>query len=218
MARPSLAAQATDGRRLNSRSHLRLVSAGPDQESDAGLLSRATARDQQAFAALVERHFAIVFRVVWRMMKGHSDAEDMAQEAFLRLWRNPEQVREAAALRGWLIRVACNLVTDRYRTSEGGSIAELEEQADDRPAADEEIDKGRAAAAIDAAVAALPDRQRLALTLVHFEQMSQAAAAEVMEVSVEALESLLARARRALKTGLAPRKQELLTALAAERT
>lgn len=209
---------ATDGKSLRDRSHLRLVAAGPDLETDADLLSRAVMKDQRAFAALAERHFSVVYRVVWRLMKGHADAEDVTQEAFLRLWNNSSQVREAHALRSWLIRVASNLAMDRFRRAGQDGHELPEDIADGRPAADDEIDRSRAASSVDEAVAGLPDRQRLALTLVHFEHLSNIAAAEVMEVTVEALESLLARARRALKASLAPRKQELLTALAAERT
>ncbi len=171
--------------------------AGLDQPSDADLLARAGAPDQAAFALLVDRHFPVVHRVVWRMMSGHADAEDIAQEAFLRLWRDPSQVREAGALRGWLIRVANNLVMDRFRTKPMQEIDEGFEIADGRASAEEALDRSRAVATIDAAVAGLPERQRLALTLVHFEQMTNIAAAAIMEVSVDALESLLARAAAA---------------------
>ena len=93
------------------RANLKLVTAGSDQATDADLLARAIARDQNAFTELVDRHFQLVHRVVWRMMNGHADAEDVAQEAFLRLWRNPAQVREGGAVKGWLMRVASNLST-----------------------------------------------------------------------------------------------------------
>lgn len=194
------------------------ASAGLDQVPDADLLARAATRDQAAFAALVDRHFPVVHRVVWRMMNGHADAEDVAQEAFLRLWREPAQVREAGALRGWLIRVASNLVMDRFRTKPMQEIDDGFEIADERSTAEESLDRSRAVATIDAAVAGLPERQRLALTLVHFEQMTNIAAAAIMEVSVDALESLLARARRSLKQRLAADKTLLLATLATERT
>lgn len=199
-------------------SHLRSVPAGLDQATDADLLSHARSRDGKAFTALVDRHFPVVYRVVWRMMNGHADAEDVAQEAFLRLWRDPSQVREGGALRGWLIRVASNLVMDRFRAKPMQEIDENFEMADGRGTAEDALDKSRAVATIDAAVASLPERQKLALTLVHFEHMTNTAAATIMEVSVDALESLLARARRSLKDRLAPDKTTLLATLAAERT
>ena len=192
--------------------------AGLHQAADADLLARAGRGDGDAFAALVDRHLPVVHRVVWRMMNGHADAEDVAQEALLRLWRDPSQVREAGALRGWLIRVASNLVMDRYRTKPMQEIDDGLEIADDRDNAEDALDRSRAVATIDAAVAGLPERQKLALTLVHFEHMTNIAAAAVMEVSVDALESLLARARRSLKDRLAPEKTMLLSTLSAERT
>jgi RNA polymerase sigma-70 factor (ECF subfamily) len=203
---------------LPAASQLRVVAAGLDQVADADLLARARNKDGNAFAVLVDRHFPVVHRVVWRMLKGHADAEDVAQEAFLRLWRDPAQVRDGAALKGWLMRVATNLVMDRYRAKPADQLDETVEVSDGRASADEEIDRGRAVAAIDVAVASLPERQKLALTLVHFEHMSNIAAAAIMEISVEALESLLARARRTLKERLAPNRNHLLATLAAERT
>lgn len=202
---------------MPNASHLRSVPAGLDQASDADLLARTAVGEQRAFAALVDRHFAVVHRVVWRMLNGHADAEDVAQEAFLRLWRNPGQVRDGAAVKGWLMRVATNVVMDRHRATPMQQINEEFEVADDRATAEEQIDKSRAVACIDAAVASLPQRQKLALTLVHFEHLTNIAAAEIMELSVDALESLLARARRSLKERLAQNKNSLLATLAAER-
>lgn len=211
-------AAVTDRRVLLNGRDPAKASAGLDHSTDTDLLARAATQDAAAFAALVDRHFHVVHRVVWRMMNGHADAEDVAQEAFLRLWRNPSQVREAGALRGWLIRVASNLVMDRFRAKPMQDINAGLEVADTRSSAEETLDRGRAVAAIDAAVAQLPERQKLALTLVHFEQMTNIAAAAIMEVSVEALESLLARARRSLKERLAADKTMLLATLATERT
>ena len=199
-------------------SHLRSIPTGLDHATDTDLLVRAGSRDASAFATLVDRHFPVVHRVVWRMMNGHADAEDVAQEAFLRLWRDPAQVREGAALRGWLMRVATNMVTDRFRVKPMKTMDDGIEVADERASAEEHIDRSRAVAAIDAAVASLPERQKLALTLVHFEHMTNITAASIMEVSVDALESLLARARRSLKEQLAANKTALLATLSAERT
>ncbi|MCA0433534.1 MAG: sigma-70 family RNA polymerase sigma factor [Proteobacteria bacterium] len=191
-------------------------SGGSHPHTDADLLAASVRKDQRAFALLVERHFALVYRVVWRQMNGHADAEDVAQEAFLRLWKNPGQVREAGALKGWLLRVASNLVTDRFRKAPAETLGDDDVFVDGRDNAEEALGRRQVATAIDDAIAQLPERQRLALTLVHFEQLSNAAAAAVLEVSVDALESLLARARRTLKEKLNPQKQLLLAGLAAE--
>lgn len=183
---------------------------------DAGLLAEAAQGDQRAFAELVRRHFPAVYRVTWRMTKGAADTEDIVQEAFLKLWRNPAQVRDAQALRGWLMRVASNAVIDGARRMKPQELDSLPEPADPAPGAGEQIDRTKAAEEIHRAVSDLPDRQRLALAMVHFEGMSNIEAAEVMEVSVDALESLLARGRRALKQSLAASWRGLLVSLDGE--
>lgn len=190
--------------------------AAPDP-SDAELLARSEGRDQQAFAALVARHYRPVYGLVWRLMNGHADAEDVTQQTFLKLWSDPGQLRDAQALRGWLYRVAGNLVTDRARRKPLTPLEEAAEVADEAPSVDGVMAGTEAKAAVDRAIARLPERQKLALSLVHISGMSNIDAAAAMAVSVEALESLLARARRGLKEALAGQKQELLAALAAGR-
>jgi RNA polymerase sigma-70 factor, ECF subfamily len=186
----------------------------PAESADAHLLAAAGGGNQNAFSQLVKRHYPVVYRVVWRMMSGHADSQDVTQEAFLRLWNNPKQLRDASALRGWLIRVATNLVNDRHRGQPTLALTEANEPEDTRDVAPEALERQRVSRRIDAAIARLPDRQRLVLTLVHFEQFSNIKAAEAMEMSVDALESLLARARRALKQDLNGEWQDLLHAIA----
>ena len=191
---------------------------GLHQISDADLLLAASRQDQSAFAQLVERYYGIVHRVVWRTTNGHADAEDIAQEAFLRLWKNPGQVREAKALKGWLMRVASNLAMDRFRNKPLAELDAAAEVSDGRPNAEQNLARNWATKRVDGAIAGLAERQRLALSLVHFEQLSNIEAADVMEISVDALESLLSRARRALKQHLAADKILLLATLNNEDT
>jgi RNA polymerase sigma-70 factor, ECF subfamily len=197
---------------------LRMRTSPVDWQSrgDADLLAAAAARNQQAFAVLISRYYQPVHRVAWRLAAGHVDAEDITQEAFLKLWNNPAQLREAAALKGWLMRVASNLVMDKYRQKPMGNIEEAEAVVDLTPLASETIDHKRIASRVDAAIASLPDRQKLALTFVHFEHMTNISAAAAMEISVDALESLLARARRGLKQILANDGRQMLAILAQE--
>ncbi len=195
---------------------------GRDVESsvtspDEGLLRAISAKDQSAFNKLVQRHYAVVYRVVWRMLNGHADAEDVTQETFLRLWNNPSQIKDAAALRGWLVRVASNLVYDRSRRNRTTEIEKADEIPDDASNAAEQLDQSRASQRLNDAIARLPDRQRLALTLVQFEQFSNIAAASALEISVDACESLLARARRTLKQELSKDYRSMLQALSGER-
>ncbi len=184
--------------------------------TDAALLAASVQRNQQAFAVLVQRYHVSVYRVAWRLNGGHVDTDDIAQETFLKLWNNPGQLREAAALKGWLMRVASNLVMDRYRRKPMLELEHAEDVVDAAMSAPAMLDQSYVTKIIDAAIASLPDRQKLALALVHFEHMTNIAAASAMEISVDALESLLARARRGLKEKLGPSGRQLLATLATQ--
>ena len=181
--------------------------------TDAGLLEAAAGGSHAAFAEIVSRHFQPVYRLVWRMTGGAADAEDVAQDAFVKLWKNPAQVRDAAALKGWLMRVASNAVIDGSRRPKQSPLEDAPEVADPQAVPDAPLDRAEAARLVDARIAALPERQRLALTLVYFEGMSNIEAASVMEVSVDALESLLARARRSLRESLSAEWRDLIDGL-----
>ena len=183
------------------------------QMTDAGLLEAAAGRNHAAFGEIVSRYHQPVYRLVWRMTGGAADAEDIAQEAFVKLWQNPAQVREAGALKGWLMRVASNAVIDRSRRPRHGDLDAVPEVHDPQARPDAPLDRSEAAKLIDGRIAALPDRQRLALSLVYFEGLSNIDAAQVMDVSIEAIESLLARARRSLKESLSAEWRELLGGL-----
>jgi RNA polymerase sigma-70 factor (ECF subfamily) len=182
----------------------------PTADPDSALLAAAASGDEKAFAQLVERHYDIVYRVVWRVTSGHADTQDIVQEAFLKLWNNPGQVRQGAALRGWLMRVGTNLAIDRARRKQASNIDDQPEIAASGPDALDQVLGDRSANEINSALARLPERQRLALSLVYFENMSNIEAARAMEISVEAIESLLARGRRALKADLKDRWRDLL--------
>lgn len=177
---------------------------------DEALLERIRDGDQRAFAELVSVYFDAVYRVAWRTLGGSDGAEDVAQEAFLRLWRNPGQLRSGSAVRAWLMRVASNLAIDRHRRRGPIVASEPPDVADDTPGADADLRRGQVAAEIDAAVAALPERQRMALVLCHFEGLGNKEIAEAMDLTVEAVESLLGRARRALRASLAGRWKDLI--------
>lgn len=186
---------------------------GLHSESDADLLAAAVKRDAAAFGRLVVKYHTLVYRVVWRFTNGNAESEDIAQEAFLKLWNNPGQVREAGAIKGWLVRVAHNLALDWFRNRIKGAGLDAVDVEDQRPTAEDQLNRDWVSRRINTAVAALPDRQKLALTLVHFEYFSQPDAASAMELSVDAFESLLARARRALKEQLVNDRQDLLESL-----
>jgi RNA polymerase sigma-70 factor (ECF subfamily) len=177
------------------------------------LLARLARRDEAAFAELIRHHFDRIYRIAWRVLGGAADAEDVAQEAFLKAWTAPGQIRDARAIGAWLSRVATNLALDRLRRRRPDTPGELPDLADPAAAADRGLQRTSLEAEVAAALTALPDRQRAALVLVHFEGLGNVEAAEMLGVSVEAVESLLARARRSLKLAFADRWRELVQEL-----
>jgi RNA polymerase sigma-70 factor (ECF subfamily) len=174
---------------------------------DTELVARYAAGDQAAARLLTHRHAPRVFALARRMLGDTAEAEDVTQEAMLRLWRIAPEWEERAALGTWLYRVASNLCIDRLRRRR--PTAEVPDLPDERPGVLRGLEARDRAAALQAALARLPDRQRLAVLLRHFEDRSNPEIAAVLEVSVEAVESLLARARRALAADLADRRAEL---------
>lgn len=180
---------------------------------DAVLLEGVVAGDETAFATLVDRHYSLVFRLSARVLGNAADAEDVTQEAFVKLWRNPPVLRNQAALKGWLVRVARNLAIDRLRRARNTSDSELELLVDTSTAPDGHLRHGQAADEVSAALAQLPERQRTALQLTYFEALGNQETASIMDVSVEAVESLLSRARRSLRTLLNPVWADLIDEL-----
>jgi len=181
-----------------------LARTGPDDnEDEAALLARVAAGEAEAFRRLVDRHLPTVLAVARRMLKDDAEAEDVAQETLLRLWRNAAGLELGVhGTRPWLRRVVSNLCIDRVRSRRNTTVMETvpEEVA---PASQvRQLAERELSQRVDAALKGLPERQRLALTLFHYEGMSQIEVGEVMGISDEAVESLLARARRALKVAL----------------
>lgn len=173
------------------------------RNDEAVLVAEAGAGDGRAFGVLMERHLGVVVSVARRMLRDDAEAEDVAQEAFLRLWRSGATLEIGpAGIRPWLHRVVSNLCLDRVR---GQGRVKVVEELPEVPepakqlAALESQDVQRR---VEVAMQKLPDRQRLALTLFHFEGLSQIEIGNVLGVSDEAVESLLSRARRQLKAEL----------------
>lgn len=177
--------------------------------TDDELIRRYARGDAAAARALVERQAPRLLSLARRMLGDAAEAEDVAQEAMLRLWRAAASWRPGEAKAGtWLYRVASNLCLDRLRRRR--PTGELpEDAADGRPSTLADMARADRAAALDAALAELPERQRLAIVLRHIEERGNPEIAETLGVSVEAVESLLARGRRALAARLAPRREEL---------
>lgn len=179
-------------------------------DPDAHLVRRIGQGDQRAARALVDRHLGRMLTLARRMLGDEAEAEDVAQEVFLRVWRTAARWKPGAAkFETWMHRVALNLCYDRLRRRREVVTDTLPEQIDDAPSAFDALASEQSASRVEAAVLALPERQRAAITLVAFQEMSNVDAAEALGVSVEALESLLARGRRSLRAALSNEIAEL---------
>lgn len=180
------------------------------EASDDALLVLYANGDPAAARVLTERLTPRIFGLAHRMLGDAAEAEDVAQEAMLRLWRiAPDWRQGEAKVSTWLFRVVSNLVTDRLRRRRGIGLDQVAEPEDDRPGVEEKMQRDARAAALNAALAELPERQRLAVVLRHIEGLANPAIAEVLEISVEAVESLIARGKRALADRLLARRDEI---------
>jgi RNA polymerase sigma-70 factor, ECF subfamily len=176
--------------------------------SDDELMRAAGAGDRAAFGRIVARHLSRMTAIAFRITGSRGDAEEIVQEAFLRAWlKSPTWLDRAqraggAAFTTWLGRVVVNLCLDRKRRAAPLPIEAAADVADPSPDAFTATAGAEIAARVAAAVGTLPERQRAAIVLCHYEGVSNIEAAEMLDVSVGALESLLVRARKTLRAAL----------------
>jgi RNA polymerase sigma-70 factor (ECF subfamily) len=178
---------------------------------DEALLKLFANGDRVAAKVLTLRLTPRVYRQAYRILKDQAEAEDIAQEAMLRLWKTaPDWRQDQAKITTWLYQVTANLCTDRLRRRKpADALDAVPEPEDAADSADIQMQNRTRAEALNAALQALPDRQREAVTLRHLEEFTNPQIAEAMGVGIEAVESLVARGKRALKGLLAKRKEEL---------
>lgn len=180
-------------------------------DSDSVLMARLADGEDAAFRILIDRHLAAVLGLARRLLGETSEAEDVAQETMLRLWRTSGQLDVGAGgVRGWLLRVARNLCIDRRRASQRVSVVEEVPEEIDPPKQLVGIEAAEVSASVESAMLELPERQRTALLLFHHEGLSLVEIGREMDISSEAVESLLARGRRGLRQKLAGVWRQLL--------
>jgi RNA polymerase sigma-70 factor (ECF subfamily) len=172
-------------------------------DDDDRLLSGIAAGDRTAFQRLRERHLNRVFSLALRVTGSRADAEDAVQEAFTRAWRKAASWQPGEAkFSTWLYRVTMNLCIDARRKPRAEQLDPDLPLRDPSPGAEAVLLAAEQEARVRAAMAELPERQREAMALCYTLGLSNADAAETMEISVKAYESLLVRAKRDIRTRL----------------
>lgn len=190
-----------------------LVAPHADEVPDSALLVAFANGDAQAGRQLVARLGPMLFGYAARVLGDHGEAEDVVQETMLRLWKMAPDWRQGEAkVSTWAYRVTMNLCTDRIRRRQARPQVALDSIAE--PAADlasvvDLMTARQRSETLDAALSALPDRQRQAVVMRHLEGFSNPEIAEIMDIGVEAVESLTARGKRALKKALHGKREEL---------
>ncbi|MCF7731422.1 MAG: sigma-70 family RNA polymerase sigma factor [Akkermansiaceae bacterium] len=184
---------------------------GDEDSLDVALMARIGAGDHAAFRALVERHQDAVVGTVARMLGNPADAEDIGQQVFLRIWRHAKRYRPEAKFTTYLFTITRNLVFNETRRrsrrkevspDEREEISHLQVAAESARQPDAELLQAELQQAVDAAIAALPEVQRMAVVLRRYEQMPYEEIAEVLKLSLSAVKSLLFRARATLRESL----------------
>jgi len=190
--------------------------------ADGALMRRLAAGEEAAARELVARFARPLARFAATILNDPTEGEDIAHEAIMRLWRGAADWRPEGAIGGWLRRSVYTLSIDRLRRNrrfvddpEGVAVAN---HADPRVDPEDAASGRQIGLAVEAAISSLPERQRAALRLAQFEGLSGVEIAEALETTPEAVESLLARARRALRQELSSAYADIGGALAPERT
>lgn len=180
--------------------------------TDDALLVLFANGDPDAAGALTDRLMPRAFGVALRVLGNRTEAEDITQEAMMRLWRMaPNWQSGQAQVSTWVYRVVMNLCIDLKRRQRGGflDLDAVPEPEDDAKSAVDQLQENARFDALQAALMQLPPRQRQAVVLRHLEGLSNPEIAAIMEIGIEAVESLTARGKRALAKGLQSRRAEL---------
>lgn len=178
--------------------------------TDEALLVRYGNGDLVAARMLTARLTPRLMGYSARVLGDRSEAEDVVQETMLRLWKIAGDWRQGESkVSTWAYRVTMNLCTDRLRKTKPVTLDAIAEPEDDALSAEQQLQRNARVSALYGALAELPERQAQALSLRHIDEMSNPDIAQTMGVQVRAVESLIARGKRALAKALAGRKDEL---------
>ncbi len=170
-------------------------------ETDEALIKLVTDGDRSAFAELAQRHSTRYYRVAYRMVFDKNDAEDIVQEAFLKLWDKPYRwdSNQQSKFSTWFHRVVVNLCIDRNRKKRPFQLKEGMEIVDNKASAADSLDTQQKQQILKQLIIGLPERQQIALNLCYYEGISNKEAADIMGVGLKALQSLLIRGKNTLR-------------------
>jgi RNA polymerase sigma-70 factor (ECF subfamily) len=171
-----------------------------EDPSDEALMAAVSARQHHAFRILMGRHMPRAIRVAQRIVRDSGEADDIGQEAFLRVWSHAASFDpDIARFTTWLYRIVLNLAFDRTKRRPHAPIDEAVDVRSDDPEPVERVIADEERRILEQAMAGLSERQRGAIALFHMEGLSGEDSAQAMNLSAKAFESLLGRARAALK-------------------
>src|SRR5437899_2055744 len=182
-----------------------------DDAEDIRLMRLVAGGDTAAFEQLIERHQALVAGTVARMLGSNADVEDIAQQVFIRVWKSAGRYVARAKFTTWLLKIARNLVFNEMRRAKRHPHlpVQIDPEAEEIPLKDEQTTAPDATllqaelqAAIEKAITLLPETQRMAIVLRRYEELSYEEIADVLDLSVPAIKSLLFRARTELRARL----------------
>ena len=171
-------------------------------DSDEALMARVARGDERAFQVLARRHLPAMLGVARRILGNAAEAEDVAQEALMRVWTYAPRWRPLALFRTWLTRVVVNLCLDRKRRAPWVGLEAAGDIVDPSPGATERAEANERERMVAAAIDKLPARQRSAIMLTYGEGMRNAEVAEILDASVSAVETLLVRGKQNLRRSL----------------
>lgn len=173
-----------------------------ESADDRLLMAHLAAGDRNALAELVRRHQMLAFRLAYRTTGNRATAEDITQDAFLRVWRSAARYEPTASFETWLHRIVVNLCLDQFKKRKPvqAETADPATEIEDSPGAS--LERDERADRVRKAVQRLPERQRIAVILHRFSEFPQRRIAEITGWSVSAVESLLVRAYAGLRDAL----------------
>jgi RNA polymerase sigma-70 factor (ECF subfamily) len=192
--------------------------ADADEDASAALMLRVREGDTRAFERLVELHQSAVIGTAARMLGNVEDGHDIAQQVFLRVWKSADRYQPTAKFTTWLFTITRNLIFNETRRRSRRREVAIEDETDDAPrrqfanlatpGPDQQTQQDELEAAVDAAIAALPEKQRLAVVLRRHQELPYEQLCEILGMSLPAVKSLLFRARNELRKALSAHLEE----------